>query len=312
MIAPGNLTVVGFDDSEDSHRAAEWAATDALDSGARLELLAVFDWTAEAAEIFGPYVADAYRHSALSTLESKVGDEAARLRLAHPTLVITTSVRTGSPARILVESSATATMLVVGTRGASRIAELLVGSVSHTVAANATCPAIVINGRGDRAGGSAPVVVGVDGSASSLSALVFASEYASRHGLRVEAIRTCRFDAMTRAALGDDWNDIDPQITTAEYKMLRDDIARTGIGDDPIVLETVTYKHPVRALLDAASHAALLVVGTRGHGPLRSIVLGSVSQSLVQASSCPVAVVAANRNWDTSSPAIDTLAGVTS
>jgi nucleotide-binding universal stress UspA family protein len=64
---------------------------------------------------------------------------------------------------------------------------------------------------------------------------------------------------------------------------------------DVSVDHRVVYGHPVPALVAAASEARLLVVGSRGRGPLRSIVLGSVSHGALHRATGPVAVVHRSR-----------------
>jgi len=53
----------------------------------------------------------------------------------------------------------------------------------------------------------------------------------------------------------------------------------------------VTPGQPRTALLDAASDAQLLVVGARGRGGVRGMLLGSVSEAMLHHASCPVGVV---------------------
>jgi nucleotide-binding universal stress UspA family protein len=60
------------------------------------------------------------------------------------------------------------------------------------------------------------------------------------------------------------------------------------------VTRTVEHDSPARALLARAAAAQLVVVGTRGRGSFRGLVLGSTSQQLLYRSPCPVAVVRAD------------------
>ena len=80
----------------------------------------------------------------------------------------------------------------------------------------------------------------------------------------------------------------------------RDDATRTleksvaNAVDSPEadrVSQRVVEGHPAQVLLDAAADAALLVVGSRGRGGFRGMLLGSVSQDVVARAACPVVVV---------------------
>jgi nucleotide-binding universal stress UspA family protein len=57
------------------------------------------------------------------------------------------------------------------------------------------------------------------------------------------------------------------------------------------VRQQVLRRDPVDALVDASRGAELLVVGSRGRGAMRSLVLGSVSHAVLHHSRCPVAVI---------------------
>ena len=138
------------------------------------------------------------------------------------------------------------------------------------------------------------IIVGVDGSQGSKTALKWAMQQAGLTGATVEAIATWQDPAQYGTAYG--WTSAafeGDTYATAITKSLDDTIAEvTAQLPHPVtVLPQVIQGHAVEALLHAAADAELLVVGSRGHGTFAGIVLGSVSQHCVQHAPCPVVVV---------------------
>ncbi|MEV4283343.1 universal stress protein [Actinoplanes xinjiangensis] len=138
------------------------------------------------------------------------------------------------------------------------------------------------------------IVVGVDGSQGSKTALKWAMNQAHLTGATIEAITAWQDPAQLGTAYG--WTSVafegDTYATTM-VKALDDTIAEaTAQMSHPVtVLAHVVEGHPAEALLQAAAGAELLVVGSRGHGTFAGILLGSVSQRCIQHAPCPVIVV---------------------
>ena len=147
----------------------------------------------------------------------------------------------------------------------------------------------------DRATDTVPrIVVGVDGSPGSRNALMWAMNQARLTGATIEAVTAWQDPARYGTAYG--WTSAafeGDTYSTTMVKVLDDTIAEVSdqIGAPVTVLARVVQGHPVEALLEAAAGAQLLVVGSRGHGTLAGIMLGSVSQHCVQRAPCPVVVV---------------------
>jgi nucleotide-binding universal stress UspA family protein len=139
------------------------------------------------------------------------------------------------------------------------------------------------------------IVVGVDGSAGSLTALRWAVAQAVLTGASVEAVIAWQEPVMYSAAslgyapVDFDGDDIEKMMT----KVLEDSIAEVGAdaGPSAVVTPRVMQGHATQSLLDAAAGAELLVVGSRGHSTFAGLLLGSVSQHCVQHAPCAVVVV---------------------
>ncbi|MDT5037390.1 MAG: hypothetical protein QOE03_2575 [Micromonosporaceae bacterium] len=138
------------------------------------------------------------------------------------------------------------------------------------------------------------IVVGVDGSEGCKTALKWAMNQARLIDATVEAVTTWQDPMMSGYSYG--WTPTVYEgdgLATIMAKVLDDTIAAvSGQLERPVtVLPRVVEGHPAQVLLDTASGAQLLVVGSRGHSTFVGIMLGSVSQHCVQHAPCPVVVV---------------------
>jgi nucleotide-binding universal stress UspA family protein len=136
------------------------------------------------------------------------------------------------------------------------------------------------------------IVVGVDGSAASMRALMWALGQAEATGAVVEAV--CAWDIPTGYGEGPTVLDGEDLAVAAERSL--------AAAVEPVAAEHPAARvqrralrgHPAAVLLDQAKDADLLVVGSHGHGGFVGALLGSVSLHCVHHATCPVVVVRAN------------------
>jgi nucleotide-binding universal stress UspA family protein len=135
--------VVGVDGSPNSRSALTWAAAEAANHGADLVVLNVWEHTllppAGSVSVSEHYVPDPSQRTAddlLQVIKETLGDE--------PEVLVQPRVKQGRPAKVLIDESAEADLLVVGTRGHGGFAGLVLGSVSQHVAAYAKCSVVVV------------------------------------------------------------------------------------------------------------------------------------------------------------------------
>ena len=130
-------------------------------------------------------------------------------------------------------------------------------------------------------------MVGVDGSRSSLAALLEAAGVAERAG--AELVVVCTWRAAAPGRWGASWDAASPaERATNEHRLAeRIGHVRPGLSVSTRVLEGA----PARVLADISSAAGVLVLGSRGRGGFVGLLLGSVTRRLVHDSVCPVIVV---------------------
>ena len=288
--------VVGYDGSPAATAAVHWAANEAERRSVDLELVHAYATPV----MFGamgagasPSTFDAIRLDA----EHIAGEGTQLVHREAPSLRVRTEIVVGPPAAVLRERSHDAQMLVVGVSGHHALAGAVLGSVTSRLAGAVTCPFVVVQpGIAVEDWDALPVVVGLDGSGSSETALEFAFDTASRRDVPLLAVRVwddtpidgwsytyalevdrTAMDARERQALHE-------QLTTWSDKY-------PDVQVDAIVLRG----HPADALVRAGHlierRPGLIVVGSRGRGGFAGLVLGSTSHGVIAHAECPVAVV---------------------
>lgn len=207
----------------------------------------------------------------------------------------------GAPAQVLVDRSAGTALLVVGSRGRGVMRSALLGSVALHCVTHADCPVLVVHPPVDgEARGR--VVVGVDGSAGARAALAAAVDEA--------VARDAQLEVVAIYAVADYWTDmssvilptldeVEERLADAAAQVLAEVLAeRTAEGGGPAPRTTtvVVDGPPGEVLVDRGRGADLLVVGSRGHGTLRGLLLGSVALHCAMHALCPVLVVHPQRS----------------
>ncbi|MEP6816525.1 MAG: universal stress protein [Marmoricola sp.] len=137
------------------------------------------------------------------------------------------------------------------------------------------------------------IVVGVDGSAPSDRAVTWAAEQASLEGRALTLAHGVGLGEGTWLGADGVSGEAVFEAVRAEGQIVLDRAASAVIHGFPDV-ETRTVlpmTDPRLALLELAEQAAMVVVGSRGRGPVASLVLGSVSVAVTRHATCPVVVV---------------------
>lgn len=287
--------VVGVDGSESGLRAARWAAGEASRRRVGLRLVRACEVpTGHRPGLVDPNalreaVAEEGRRSlarALDAVEPLVSD-----------VDVDTALEFGPSVPLLVTESADASVLVLGNRGLGGFTGLLVGSTSVELAGRASCPVVVVRGRDDDdPPADGPVVVGVDGTELSEAALEFAFAEAADRGDGLIAVHAWADPVLETAfAATAVAFDAATQAGEAERSLTGQLAAWREKHPDVPVTAHVVRERPAHALLRFAEGARLVVVGSRGRGGFRGLLLGSTSRHLLHHAPCPVAVVRAPR-----------------
>lgn len=137
------------------------------------------------------------------------------------------------------------------------------------------------------------IVVGVDGSSHSTEALRWALRQAVLTGARVDAVACWEWPASAGGLAPYSAVDFDMGKMTRQtaQEAVAAAVSSTPGADQLDVRTTVVEGYPARVLTEAGAGADLLVVGSRGHGELSGLLLGSVGLHCATHSTCPVLIV---------------------
>jgi nucleotide-binding universal stress UspA family protein len=206
----------------------------------------------------------------------------------NPRVTIKSELFFAVTAPTLVELSKGAELIVVGTSGRGALARSLLGSVSSSLLHHAHCPVAVIRGEAPRMPhpDQAPVLVGIDGSPASELATEIAFDEASRRSVNLIALHAWS-DTEILELPGLDW----AAVKDEEERLLAEGLA--GWQErypDVTVHRLLVCDRPARVLVETSEMAQLVVLGSHGRGGFAGMLLGSVSNAVVQSLTTPMIV----------------------
>jgi nucleotide-binding universal stress UspA family protein len=279
--------IVGVDGSERSADALTFAARLA-EPGQRLVLAHVHPYGQLSDLLSGDDYARLVRAVAERTLS-------AAQETLHPTTERAMQlVANRSPAAGLHDLAAEqgAALIIVGSSHQSGLGRVFAGSVAESVLAGAPVPvAVAAQGLAGSQDNLGIVGCGFDGSPEAGEALGWAADIARRRRARVEVLavhaRLAFGGVSTAGAVG--YQSANDTIRRMLEKRMSDAIA--SLADGAEFSGRLLDGDPATELVKASSELDLLVIGSRGYGPVRTVLLGSVSRTLVREGACSVVVL---------------------
>lgn len=281
--------VVGVDGSDTGLTAVDWAADEAARHGWALRIVHASLW--ERYEGVAPaWTADRPVDQILAESIVAAAEERALRRRSE--LTVTTDVLAEDAVGGLLAEGERAAALVVGSRGRSRVAGLLLGSVSLTVAARASCPVIVV--RGDQEARETRhhrVLLGIGGDETDAPAARFAWREAAVRDAELEMVHAWR------RPMGDpSGHPLLADRTTTYERSAAALLDRAVEGSGPDRPQVRLRRSPVEGpahhvLVERSAAADLLVIGARRRRGFAGLEIGRVAHRALHHAACPVAVV---------------------
>lgn len=288
---PGGAVVAALDGSHRDSAVIDWAAAEATAIAAPLHLVHSVDLgtplSAYGELLTSPDIVDKVEQESVRVVT--VARE--RVATARPELSVTTSLPTGAPAGALLDAADGARLLVVGSARKNRAERIVLGTTSMSVVAHSPCPVVLVP-ENSEISGDGRVVVGIDGSQHSALAFRHALEAAATRGKQVTTVTSWNVEVEQGVVVTEPgtalWEAVDRR-----YRTMAESMTAQGRAEHPDieVITEVRHGRAADTLAAVAEGADLLLVGSRGRGGFRGMLLGSVSQRVLALASCPVAVL---------------------
>jgi nucleotide-binding universal stress UspA family protein len=183
-----------------------------------------------------------------------------------------------------------ADLVVVGSARHSRVGEVFAGSVASSLLHGSPCSvAVAPRGYANEAPESlTEIVLGFDGSEEAKTALADAIDLTRASGALLKVVSVAEPPPVVAGKAG-----AREALARGIEEMTRDllDSAVRSLPEDIRAESRLISGEPASALVElATADGALLMLGSRGYGPVRRVLLGTVASALVRGAPCPVVV----------------------
>ncbi|MGO4583753.1 universal stress protein [Arthrobacter sp. 2RAF6] len=273
--------VVGVNDSGANEAAVAWAMHRAAAMKLPVDLVHAVDdrWMSESF---------AYNEMAKRAAKELLGKAKAHAAGVEPSVDVRTLLIPGSAGYALRKRSKKAALVVIGSGTRVRPGGRLTDRALQ-IAAVALCPVAVVGE--DAVSNRQGVLVGVDGSEESTQAVAFAAAEADREGQELTVLHAFRaFRPWVLLARSEG----NPAEKMLEEERVTLSEAVAGLAEDypDLVVHQLLEidKDPAAALVEAASNSQLLVLGSRGRGSFKRLLLGSTAHAVLSQLSCPTII----------------------
>ena len=297
--------VVGYDGSESSRAAVDWAVDAARLRSSSVRIIACLE--VPFTTCIAPLSYDALAGIASATEESAMS-VLRQVRQRHPLLDVFVDVLDGPATSVLQRESKDADIVVVGASGHHGAAALWLGSTARWLARHSTCPVAVIRSetstgagsetsyeppRHDRSQTALPlrtgrVLVGTDGSSASDEAVLWAADEADRRGVELIVVHGWSFTYRPvdlGSAQARDFTHLDAaELLDRSVELARE---RCGVSVTGVLREA----DRTTALTALATPGDIVVLGSPHHGQVTSTLIGSTVNGVIERSSVPVIIV---------------------
>ncbi len=285
--------VAGTDGSEESLRAVDWAAREAVLRGAPLRIVSAATRLRRMSSRADTTGYDDVTDVLLKERDRALAAAAERAAKVAPSLLIDTDQLSGQPAQAVTEAGAGALMLVVGSRGRGAFTAMVLGSISRYAASHASGPVVVV--RDDTVATHRQVVIGIGDLDDCSDSLTFALEEASLRQASLMAVHAWQAPHTDISRAGEAFTPADSHALEAEAtRQLEGHLndCREKYPDVPVSLDVV-HGHPGRALVGLSARADLVVIGRHARHPGLPGP-GTVRHAVLNHAHGPVAVIPAS------------------
>jgi nucleotide-binding universal stress UspA family protein len=265
--------LVGIDSEEASQTAVDWVIDRAKQAPVHVKLVTAFDML-----MSDPTV----DQDLLSTTAQRIAD-------AAPGTEVVTELVERSILEGLVERSADADLLVIGSHPHRKVRSILTGALPSALVAGSHCATVVVPD--DWAPGGRRIVLGVADDESSDTATLFAAREALASGTPLDAVHAWRLpqpsmDAVSSLVVGPE------ELEAIHQELLQRVTDRLGDAAPGVEVRGVLRQGDAAIEIDQVlDDTRLLVLGTHGRGPALGALLGSKVQHLLHHGGIPIAVV---------------------